>query len=245
MTSRPLTDDQLAAGLRAHLPLAHPGMHQQIRAEITATPQERRMPSILARLTDADPTARRRMLLLVALLGLALVASAAGIVGALLREQQFPDLSRYRPADVDYSDEVVRGWPDTNHNAPGVYSWDGSTCSSTWCGMSFMHNGMGTGDVDIQISTGPVAPSIADGATSATFAGQDGLHRRIDSMREAWFADIEGMTITIELAAEPGTSQADLADAYGIIASMRTEPQDNPFGFRLVFRLTTDDWDSG
>jgi hypothetical protein len=36
-----------------------------------------------------------------------------------------------------------------------------------------------------------------------------------------------------------------LAEAHAIIASMRTEFWTNGRGFRLVFRLTTDDWDSG
>jgi hypothetical protein len=41
------------------------------------------------------------------------------------------------------------------------------------------------------------------------------------------------------------TSEADLTEAHAIIASMYTEAQDNLYGFRLVFRLTTNDWDSG
>ena len=61
MTPRPLTDAQLAAALRAYLPVAHAGLHERIRAEITTTPQQRRLFSILGRLTDADPIARRRV----------------------------------------------------------------------------------------------------------------------------------------------------------------------------------------
>jgi hypothetical protein len=100
MMPRPLTDDQLAAGLRAHLPVAHAGLHERILAEITMTPQERRRPSILGRLTDADPMARRRMILLVALVALALSLSVAAVVGALLREQRTPDLSLDPPVDL-------------------------------------------------------------------------------------------------------------------------------------------------
>jgi hypothetical protein len=51
--------------------------------------------------------------------------------------------------------------------------------------------------------------------------------------------------IDISLTAEPGTSQPDLAEAHAIIDSIRAEPSDNNLGFRLVFTLTTSDWDSG
>ena len=100
MTPRPLTDAQLAAGLRAHLPVAHAGLHERILAEITTTPQERRLPSILGRLTDADPMVRRRMMLVVALVALAFAVSMAAIAGALLREQRTPDLSLDPPTDL-------------------------------------------------------------------------------------------------------------------------------------------------
>jgi hypothetical protein len=76
-------------------------------------------------------------------------------------------------------------------------------------------------------------------------AGHDSMYRRLDALREQWIVDIEGTLIAIQVIAEPGTSEADLAEAHAIIDSMRTEPQDTALGFRLVFRLTTDDWDSG
>jgi hypothetical protein len=100
MTPRPLTDAQLAAALRAHLPMAHAAMRERILAEITTTPQERRLPSILGRLTDADPMMRRRMILAAALVALAFAASMAAIAGALLREQRTPDLSLDPPTDL-------------------------------------------------------------------------------------------------------------------------------------------------
>jgi hypothetical protein len=100
MTPRPLTDAQLAAALRAHLPVAHAGLHEQIRAAISTTPQQRRLFSILGRLTDADPVARRRVVLIAALVALAFAASIAAIAGALLREKQAPDLSLDPPTDL-------------------------------------------------------------------------------------------------------------------------------------------------
>jgi hypothetical protein len=138
----------------------------------------------------------------------------------------------------------VRGWPDTNRNPPGVYSWDGARCASQYCVMGFMHNGYGSGEVDIRIVQVPEG-GITDGAAAATVAGHDGLHRRIDAQRKEWIVDIEGTTIAIRLNVRPAASQADLDDAHAIIGSMRTEPRDNDLGFRLVFTLTTNDWDSG
>jgi hypothetical protein len=138
----------------------------------------------------------------------------------------------------------VRGWPDTTENAAGVYSWDGSSCSSEFCVIGFMHNGYASGDVQIHISV-VRAPNTDDNATAATIAGHDGIYRRIDARVEEWIADIEGTTIAIRLEARPGTSSTDLAEAHAIIASMRTEPRDNVLGFRLVFTLATNDWDSG
>jgi hypothetical protein len=137
----------------------------------------------------------------------------------------------------------VRGWPDTNRNPPGVYSWDGARCASQYCVMGFMHNGYGSGEVDIRIVQVPEG-GITDGAAAATVAGHDGLHRRIDAQRKEWIVDIEGTTIAIRLNVRPAASQADLDDAHAIIGSMRTEPRDNDLGFRLVFTLTTNEWDS-
>jgi hypothetical protein len=262
MTPGRLTDDRLAAGLRAHLPVAHARLHERMLAEITKTPQERRLPSILGSLTDADPMARRPMMLLVALVALALSVSVTAMAGALLREQRTlpaelfelpPDVSLRPPSPTSPATpsatrdvgEVAHGWPDTSENAAGVYSWDGSRCSSAYCVIGFMHNGYGSGDVEIRIEVAPGVPIADDGATPVTVAGHDGIHRRIDARLEEWIVDIEGTTIAIQLEARPGTSPTDLAEAHTIIESMRTEPQDNDIGFRLVFTLTTNDWDSG
>ncbi len=55
----------------------------------------------------------------------------------------------------------------------------------------------------------------------------------------------EGTTMTIRLVVKQGTSQADLTEAHAIIDSIRTELGDYLRGFRLVFTLPTNDWDSG
>ena len=74
--------------------------------------------------------------------------------------------------------------------------------------------------------------------------GHDGIYSTT-ALGETWRAEIEGTTICIVLSATPGTSESDLAEAHAIISSMRTDRQDNELGFRLVFELTTGDWDSG
>jgi hypothetical protein len=91
------------------------------------------------------------------------------------------------------------------------------------------------------VREGPISD---DGATAVTVAGHDGIYRGIDPRREEWIVDIDGTTIAISLTARLGTSQTDLSDAYAIIESMRTEAQDNRLGFRLLFTLTTNEWDS-
>jgi Tol biopolymer transport system component len=84
VTHRRLTDDQLAAALRAHLPAsARLEMRDAIRARAEATPQQRAMPSILGRLFDADPIARRQALLIAAAALLAIAVSGIAVAGAL------------------------------------------------------------------------------------------------------------------------------------------------------------------
>jgi hypothetical protein len=147
--------------------------------------------------------------------------------------------------------EVVNGWPDTSRNHGGIYSFDGSTCGSepgSYCNMTptgaWMHNGYGSGAVDIWLQVLPEG-SVTGQGTAIAVAGHAGIYRRIDDRRERWTVDIAEATISIRLKAEPGASPSDLADARAIIASMRAEPQDNYLGFRLVFILANNQWDSG
>ena len=127
--------------------------------------------------------------------------------------------------------EVVHGWPDTSENEAGVYSWDGPRCSS-YCLEGFMHNGYGSGDVTIRIALLPEGAIPDDGDNAVTVAGHDAIHRGTDARLQAWYVDIEGTTIAIRLAARPGTSEADLAEAHAIIDSMRTEAVDNDLGLQ-------------
>ena len=139
----------------------------------------------------------------------------------------------------------VRGWPHTTQNPAGGYSWDGRTCAGQYCVHGFMHNGYASGDVSVRIRVVSETPDPNDGRTAVTVAGHDALYRRIGARAEEWIVGIQGTTLAIRLEAEQGTSDADLDEAHAIIESMRTQPQDTKLGFRLVFRLVTDDWDSG
>ena len=149
------------------------------------------------------------------------------------------------PAASATEGEVVQGWPTTRQNPAGVYSWDGSTCAGTNCIVGFMHNGYGSGSVDVTIERAGEGATADEGAEAMTVAGHDGIYQRIDARTEEWIVNIEGTTIAIRLKAEGSTTPTELAEAHAIIGSMRTEKRDTNLGFRLIFTLTTDDWDSG
>jgi hypothetical protein len=143
------------------------------------------------------------------------------------------------------STQEIRGWPHTTQNPAGEYSWDRRTCAGQFCVRGFMHNGYGSGDVEIHVQAASEAPVPNESHTAVTFAGHDGLYRRVDARTEEWIVRIQETTLAIRLEAKPGTSDADLAEAHAVIESMRTEPRDTKLGFRLVFTLMTNDWDSG
>lgn len=83
MTDARLSEGQITSALRGHLPeSAQAGLRLRIFGSVEATSQQRPLPGFLGPLTDANPAARRRTLLLAAaiLVALALVSIAA--VGA-------------------------------------------------------------------------------------------------------------------------------------------------------------------
>jgi hypothetical protein len=108
-----------------------------------------------------------------------------------------------------------------------------------------MHNGYASGDVEIHVQVASDTPIPSEGQSAVTIAGHEGVYRRVDAGSEEWVVGIQGTTLAIRLVARPDASDADLAEAHAIIDSMRTEPRDTKLGFRLVFTLTTNDWDSG
>ena len=104
MSETRLTDARLERDLRTVVPsIAPAGLHDRILAEVEGTAQQRRMPGSLARLTDADPIKRRRVLLLLVAALLAASLVVTGIVGAWLIErstQVIPQLSLQQPSDM-------------------------------------------------------------------------------------------------------------------------------------------------
>jgi hypothetical protein len=108
-----------------------------------------------------------------------------------------------------------------------------------------MHNGYGSGDVDIRIDVGPEVAISDDGGMPVSVAGHNGIYRQVTARQEDWTVDIDGTPVAINLVAATGTSEADLTEAYAIIDSIRTEPSDNDVGIRVIFTVTTNDWDSG
>jgi hypothetical protein len=108
-----------------------------------------------------------------------------------------------------------------------------------------MHNGYGSGDVEIRINTFADAPGTRVGATPVTVAGRNGWYRRLDSGTEEWFVDFDGHFVLISLDARSDASAADLAEAQAIVESLRTGPRDASHPLRIDFTLTSDDWDSG
>ena len=108
-----------------------------------------------------------------------------------------------------------------------------------------MHNCYGPCNVEIHVGLA-TDDAIRDqeGDSAASVAGHEARYRRIDDRSEEWLVDINGKTVAIRVV-QRGESEAGLAEAYAIVDSMHTEPADNALGFHLVFRLTTNDWDSG
>ena len=103
MNGRPLTDAQISQALRAHLPeSAAPGLRERVFEATETTAQLRSFPSILGALSDADPVARRRNLLIAAALLLALALASAAAVGAwrLFQRDPIDQLSLEPPADL-------------------------------------------------------------------------------------------------------------------------------------------------
>jgi hypothetical protein len=145
------------------------------------------------------------------------------------------------------------GWPTTSRNQEGVYSWNGSRCAEQNCVVGFMHNAYkpGSGDISIVIDGADdhIEPHVGE---PVTIFGYEGSYLRytgdpIGGPRaacERWMVDIQGTTVTIELCAKPGAPADEIVEAHEIIESIRVETLKNT-NFRLVFRLTTNTWDSG
>ncbi len=103
MNDRRLSDAQIAAALRAHLPAqAQAGLPRRVMDAVESASQRRALPSFLGALSDADPVGARRSLLIAAALLLALALASAAAVGAwrLLQRDTTPHLDLTPPADI-------------------------------------------------------------------------------------------------------------------------------------------------
>lgn len=173
-----------------------------------------------------------------------LVAGLNGLVGADRRPTVI-DAPPPAPTSVATptpgAAAIVHGWPGARSNPAGVYSWDVQ-------GQRWMHN-VSDGASGVVIEFWPI-PIVSQGEeTAVTVAGYEGIYRQIpiDSTgvsREEWIVDIEGTTVSLVLTASPGTTEAELAEAHAVIASIRSEPQKDDPGFMLTFTLSRG-WDSG
>jgi Galactose oxidase, central domain len=146
MNDRRPSDIQITAALRAHLPAqAQTGLPQRVRDAVETTSQRRPLPSFLGALSDADPVAARRSLLIAAALLLALALASAGAVGAgrLLQHAAAPNLDLRPPLatmtpapsvapDANQSQDLssVQGFtvltsavPSSSTARPGAASW--------------------------------------------------------------------------------------------------------------------------
>lgn len=213
--------------------------------------------------------ARRRQArnAVVGMVGAAAVIVAFAGPGGLVRADRPPtvlDRPSSSPTPVETpgpDDAEVHGWPGTTRNPAGVYSFD-ARVDAGWMlsdgDTKLMHNGYdpGSGDVTIIFEAVPGRLIPHRGRTAVTVAGYEGTYRRFigeDSLAgwmdglpsEEWMVDIQGTTVTILLIAEPGARDTELAEAHEIIESILVEPQDTELGFRLLFTLTSDTWDSG
>jgi len=122
----------------------------------------------------------------------------------------------------------------------GQYWWD--PASELW-----MHKA----GAEIGISLGSVNPIIdlSAGETLAyDVAGLPGTWTRLpigaDGVRtEVWSVVIDGTPLTIAFKAQKSATAADIAEVRVIVNSVRTEPWNNRFGFRIVLTLPKG-WDS-
>ena len=103
MNDRRLSDAQITAALRAHLPAqAQAGLRGRVVEAVEITSQQRPLPSLLGAFSDPDFVRGRSSLLIAAALLLALALASAAAAGAwqLLRRDTVPQLDLTPPADV-------------------------------------------------------------------------------------------------------------------------------------------------
>lgn len=174
-----------------------------------------------------------------AIIGAALFTDWSTIAGSSAGTT--PHLASAVSSPVDLS--IVHGWPGTRHNRAGRYSWNMQV-------KSWMHN-PSDNNIGVSITFSALSNTYENGPTVVTVGGYDGTYQELpmsaDGVRtELWIVDIEDTRVTFTVEAQPGTTEAELAEAHEIIGSIRSEPRrkKNGGGFRLTFTLPGG-WDSG
>ena len=127
MNARPVTDAQISRALRAHLPQgASAALRERVIDAAETTAQLRSFPSFLGALSDADPVARRRSLIIAAALLLALAVASAVTVGAwrMLQRDPLDELSLEPPADLPAF--VLSSYERLPQLPPVAFAWHDS-----------------------------------------------------------------------------------------------------------------------
>jgi hypothetical protein len=117
MSARSLSDEQLARVLREHIPArASSGLEERVLGAVEGTAQHSRPPRMVAPLFDADAPAGRRMVLLVAALLIAALATTAVIgAGRLLERELLPPLPGEFPW---HASRQLEDWPGAVRTEP-------------------------------------------------------------------------------------------------------------------------------
>jgi hypothetical protein len=127
MNAPRMTDAQISQALRLHLPEhAQAGLRERILDAAETTSQQQALPSFFGALTEADPVARRRSLLIAATLLVALAFASAAAVGALRLLQRDPvdELSLEPPADLPAF--VLSSYERLPQLPPVAFTWHDS-----------------------------------------------------------------------------------------------------------------------
>lgn len=162
-------------------------------------------------------------------------------VGGPSAGSTLPPIPSLSPVPLPVDAAIVYGWPGVRSNPAGRYSWN--VRHESW-----MHNPNNEG-VGVSITFSASSNAYESGPTTVTVAGYNGTYQELPTgadgpRKELWIVDIGTTRVAITVAAEPSTTEADLAEAYAIIESIRNEPKTHGAGVRLTFTLPNG-WDSG
>ena len=181
MNGPTLTDAQISQALRAHLPeRAQAGLRERILEAAETTAQQRALPSFLGALSDADPVARRRSLLIAAALLVALAFASAAAVGALRLLQRDPstELSLEPPADLPAF--VLSSYERLPQLPPVAFTWRDSDSAK---GRIYVDRSGRSDSIGSHQPMRPSLPATRSSATTASAGWRSSSPRRSGSNR--------------------------------------------------------------